>query len=125
MDDEVLAANLRGHTSAQVESASKLIKSYGFELGLQMMTGLYKDTDEKAVSSAEKIIALKPDTVRIYPTVVLKGTMLADLYEQKIYKPQTVDDAANLCTRLIPMFENAGIKIIRIGLHSSPELKKI
>ena len=76
MDDEVLAANLRGHTSAQVESASKLIKSYGFELGLQMMTGLYKDTDEKAVSSAEKIIALKPDTVRIYPTVVLKGTML-------------------------------------------------
>ena len=124
MDDEVLAANLRGHTSAQVESASKLIKSYGFELGLQMMTGLYKDTDEKAVSSAEKIIALKPDTVRIYPTVVLKGTMLADLYEQKIYKPQTVDDAANLCTRLIPMFENAGIKIIRIGLHSSPELKK-
>lgn len=35
MDDEVLAANLRGHTSAQVESASKLIKSYGFELGLQ------------------------------------------------------------------------------------------
>lgn len=90
-----------------------------------MMTGLYKDTDEKAVSSAEKIIALKPDTVRIYPTVVLKGTMLADLYEQKIYKPQTVDDAANLCTRLIPMFENAGIKIIRIGLHSSPELKKI
>lgn len=50
--------------------------------------------------------------------------MLADLYEQKIYKPQTVDDAANLCTRLIPMFENAGIKIIRIGLHSSPELKK-
>ena len=41
-----------------------------------------------------------------------------------MYKAQTVDDAANLCTTLVPMFENAGIKIIRLGLHSSSELKK-
>ncbi|MBR7061045.1 MAG: radical SAM protein [Eubacterium sp.] len=72
MDDEVLQANLRGHTAKDVENASKLIKEYGFELGLQMMTGLYKDTDEKAIETAKKIIALKPETVRIYPTVVLK-----------------------------------------------------
>lgn len=124
MDDEVLKANLRGHTSQDVVNASNLIKQYGFELGLQMMTGLYLDTDEKAVETAKKIIALQPATVRIYPTVVLKGTMLADLYEQEIYKPQTVDDAANLCTKIVPMFESAGIKIIRLGLHSSPEIKK-
>lgn len=124
MDDEVLKANYRGHSSEDVINASKLIKSYGFELGLQMMTGLYLDTDEKAISTAEKIIELKPDTVRIYPTVVLKGTYLAKLYEDEVYKPQNVDDAANLCTKLVPMFENAGIRVIRLGLHSSPELKK-
>lgn len=124
MDDEVLKANLRGHTSQDVVNASNLIKQYGFELGLQMMTGLYLDTDEKAVETAKRIIALNPATVRIYPTVVLKGTMLADLYEQEVYKPQTVDDAANLCTEIVPMFESAGIKIIRLGLHSSPEIKK-
>ena len=89
-----------------------------------MMTGLYLDTDEKAIETAKKIIALQPATVRIYPTVVLKGTMLAKLYEDEVFNPQTVDDAANLCTKLVPMFENAGIKIIRLGLHSSPELKK-
>ena len=124
MDDEVLDANLRGHTAQDVVNASRLIKSYGFELGLQMMTGLYKDTDEKAIETARKIIELEPATVRIYPTVVLKGTYLAKLYDDKMYKPQTVDDAAALCTVLLPMFENAGIKIIRLGLHSSEDIKK-
>lgn len=124
MDDEVLKANLRGHTAEDVETASKLIKKYGFELGLQMMTGLYLDTNEKAIETANKLIALEPDTVRIYPTVVLKGTLLAELYENEVYKPQTVDDAAELCTMLLPMFENAGIKVIRLGLHSSEDIKK-
>lgn len=124
MDDEVLRANFRGHTAEDVENASRLIKSFGFELGLQMMTGLYLDTDEKAVQTAQKIIDLAPDTVRIYPTVVLKNTYLAKLYEDEIYKPQTVDDAANLCTKIVPMFEKAGIRVIRLGLHSSPKLKK-
>lgn len=124
MDDEVLKANLRGHTQKDVENASKLIKSFGFELGVQMMTGLYMDTDEKAIETAKKLIALEPATVRIYPTVVLKGTHLAKLYEDEVYKPQTVDDAANLCTKLVPMFEEAGIKVIRLGLHASDDIKK-
>lgn len=124
MDDEVLRANFRGHTAEDVENASRLIKSYAFELGLQMMTGLYLDTNEKAIETAKKLIALSPDTIRIYPTVVLKNTYLAKLYEDEIYKPQTVDDAANLCTKIVPMFEKAGIRVIRLGLHSSPELKK-
>lgn len=124
MDDEVLRANFRGHTAEDVENASRLIKSYGFELGLQMMTVLYLDTNEKAIETAKKLIALSPDTIRIYPTVVLKNTYLAKLYEDELYKPQTVDDAANLCTKIVPMFEKAGIRVIRLGLHSSPELKK-
>ena len=124
MDDEVLKANLRGHTANDVENASALIKEYGFELGLQMMTGLYRDTDEKAIETAKRIIELKPDTVRIYPTVVLKGTYLAELFEKEEYKPQTVDDAANLCTKLLPLFEEANIKVIRLGLHASDDIKK-
>lgn len=124
MDDEVLKANFRGHTAEDVVNASKLIKSYGFELGLQMMTGLYMDTDEKAIKTAEKIIELAPQTVRIYPTVVLKGTYLAKLVEDEVYKAPTVDDAANLCTKLLPMFEKANIKVIRLGLHSSEDIKK-
>ncbi|MBQ9229123.1 MAG: radical SAM protein [Eubacterium sp.] len=124
MDDAVLEANRRGHTAQDVVQAAQLVKAFGFELGLQMMTGLYLDTDDKAIATAEKIIALQPDTVRIYPTVVLKGTYLEELYDGKIYRPPTVDDAAALCTRLVPLFEKAQIKIIRLGLHASEELKK-
>lgn len=123
MDEEVLAANKRGHTAQDVIDASKLIKAYGFELGLQMMTGLYKDTEQKAINTAKKIIALAPDTVRIYPTVVLKGTYLAELYLNEEYMPLGADDSAELCAQLVPMFEEADIKIIRLGLHSSRDIK--
>ena len=123
MDDGVLEANRRGHTAQAVARASRLIKSYGFELGLQMMTGLYTDTLEKDIKTAEKIIELQPKTVRIYPTVVLKNTYLAELYTEEKYNPPGVDDSAYICSILVPMFEKAGIKIIRIGLHSSEDIK--
>ena len=125
MCDDVLALNERGHTVADVEAASKLIKSYGFELGLQMMTGLYSDNDEKAEITAEKIIALHPRTVRIYPTVVLENTRLCELYREGKYTPQTVDEAAALGARLIPMFMDNNIDVIRFGLHTINEEKYV
>lgn len=124
MDDEVLEANRRGHTAQDICNASELIKKYSFELGLQMMTGLYKDTAEKSIETAKKIIEIAPSTVRIYPTVVLKGTYLAELYLKEEYTPFNADDSAELCAILVPMFENAGIKIIRLGLHSSRDIKE-
>lgn len=123
MDDGVLLANRRGHTSDDVVRASRLISSCGFELGLQMMTGLYTDTREKSVQTAEKIIALQPVTVRIYPTVVLKDTYLAELYQAGEYEPLNPEDSAQLCAELVPMFEKANIKIIRLGLHASEDIK--
>lgn len=118
LDDRVLSLNERGHTARQVEDASRMLKKYGFELGLQMMTGLYGSEDADSIETAEKIISLSPDTVRIYPTVVIKGTRLYDLMKKGEFVPKGVPETAELCARLIPMFENAGIKIIRVGLHS-------
>lgn len=118
MSDNVLMLNERGHTAEDVVNASKMIKSHGFELGLQMMTGLYGDDDETAIMTAEKIIELNPETVRIYPTVVLENTHLAEIYRSGQYKPQTLDNAVSLCSKLLEMFHNANIKVIRLGLHS-------
>ncbi len=118
LNDKVLRANNRGHTVKDVENASKLIKDFGFSLGLQMMTGLYKDSDDLARKTTKEIIDLKPDTVRIYPTIVLKDTYLAALYDDKKYEPQTLQEAVDLCAELFMLYENAGIKVIRLGLHS-------
>lgn len=118
LDDRVLEMNERGHTAQQVVNASKLLKSYGFELGLQMMTGLYGSCDEDSIATAKKIIELHPETVRIYPTVVLKQTRLHELMESGEFNPVGIEETVELCSRLIPMFENEGIKVIRVGLHS-------
>ena len=121
MVDSVLVANNRGHSSYDVVKASDLIRNKGFELGLQMMTGLYTDTDEGSVFTANKIIELMPDTVRIYPTIVLKNTKLAHLFESGEYIPQTISSAVNLCVTLSNLFADRGIKVIRTGLHAIDE----
>ena len=118
MNDEVLKAKHRGHTSQDVKIASKLIKDYGFSLGLQMMTGLFEDTEERSIETAKGIAALQPDTVRIYPTIVLDGTYLGDLYKAGKYTPQSVEEAVACCVKITPIFEENHIKIIRLGLHS-------
>lgn len=123
MDDNVLSLNTRGHSSQCVRDASQLIKSFGISLGLQMMTGLYGSTDELDIYTAQEFIKLNPDTVRIYPTVLLQGTKLADLFTCGKYTPQSVESAVSLCSQIIPMFEDAGIKVIRVGLHSSDTME--
>ena len=118
LDDRVLLLNERGHTAKQVKDACRMLKKHGFELGLQMMTGLYGSDDADSIETAEKIISLSPETVRIYPTVVIKGTRLYDLMKSGEFVPKGIPETAELCAKLIPMFENAGIKVIRVGLHS-------
>ncbi len=118
MDDEVLLLNHRGHTACDVVKASNLIKQYGFSLGLQMMTGLLGDSDEKALETAKKIILLKPDTVRIYPTIVFEDTYLGKLFKNGKYSPQTLENAVKFCSQLLEMFSLHNISVIRTGLHT-------
>ncbi len=119
MDDDVLARNGRGHGPVEVENASVMIKQFGFELGLQMMTGLPHDSMEKAMSTARKIIELKADTTRIYPTLVIRDTPLAQLFKDGAYQPQTLEEAIDLCACLFDNFQKAGVKVLRMGLHPS------
>lgn len=122
MDNSILELNNRGHKAEDVVNASKRIKEFGFSLGLQMMTGLYGSDFDKDIKTAESFIALNPDTVRIYPTVIMKNTDLADFYNLGKFVPYTLDESVELCSRLILMFEREGISIIRLGLHYSDSL---
>lgn len=122
LDDEVLMLSGRGHTAEDVENASRLIKSRGFKLILQMMTGLPGDTPEKDIETAKKIIALKPDGVRIYPTVIVRDTALFDMWQAGSYPEHTVDAAVQVCAELLPLFEAAGITVIRLGLNPTDDL---
>ena len=124
MDDGVLSANNRGHTAEDVEKASALIRERGFSLGHHMMTGLYGSNQTKDLYTARRLIALKPDTVRIHPALVLEGTKLARLHHEGKYIPQDLEGAVELCTELLKMFNQAGVTVIRMGLHDTPGLNE-
>lgn len=124
MDENVLRLNERGHTPEDTLRASALIKEYGFSLGLQMMTGLYGSDNEKDIKTAEGFISLRPHTVRIYPTVVLADTKLEKLYNEGKYSPPSLSEAVSLSARLLMMFYEENIKVIRLGLHSGGNVEE-
>ena len=122
MRDEVLRLSGRGHTAEDVRRASRMIRSAGFSLVLQMMTGLPGDDDEGALETARELIALQPGAVRVYPAVVVRGTELERLWRAGEYREHSVEDAVRVCARLLPLFEAAGIPVIRLGLNPTDEL---
>lgn len=124
MDNSVLELNERGHSAQDVINASRLIREFGFSLGLQMMTGLYGSTREKDLFTAEQFVKIHPDTVRIYPTVIMKNTALAEYFTSGEYVPYTLEQSVDLCAQLILLFAKADINIIRLGLHYSDSLVK-
>lgn len=123
MDDRVLTQSGRGHTAREVTDAAAAVKARDFQLVLQMMTGLPGDEDGAAsVKTAEALIALHPDGVRIYPTVIIRDTPLYDLWCSGQYREHTVEAAVEVCARIVPLFDAAGIPIIRLGLNPTEDL---
>ncbi len=119
MNDEVLLKNRRGHVADDTKKAVALLKEFGFETGLQMMTGMYGSDSEKDVFTAMEIASLKPDTVRVYPTVVLSDTALERLYRSGKYIPPALEESVEVCAEICRIFEEKSIRIIRVGLQST------
>ena len=122
LDEEVLRLSGRGHTIADVETASAMILKSGFKLGLQMMTGLPGDTTEKSLQTARRIVDLGATCTRIYPTLVIKGTDLEQMWRKGEYEPQRLEEAIELSARLLEIFREGNVDVIRVGLHPSEGL---
>lgn len=124
MRDDVLKASGRGHTVEDTVRASALIKQEGFTLGIQTMLGLPHSDREAELCTAEQVIDLKPELVRIYPTVVLEGTALERMYKEGKYKAMTLEAAVDISAAIIPEYEKNGITVIRTGLQSSDNISE-
>jgi len=122
MNDNVLALSNRGHTSHDTINAVQLLKVRGFTIGIQLMPGLPGDSEEAFMGTIDKVIGLRPHMVRLYPTLVIRGTKLAQWYKQGKYTPMGLDHAVGLCKEACIRLESSGIPVIRIGLMSSPSL---
>ena len=124
LDDEVLNLSRRGHSALHTIESVHLLREHGFRVGLQLMPGLPGDSAEKFLAALDPVVDLHPDMVRLYPTVVIEGTELAQWYRKRLYEPWELDEALEVCRESVLRLESKGIPVIRIGLMSSPSLRK-
>ena len=122
MNDRVLDIAERGHRASDTVKATDLLKTRGYQVGLQMMVGLPADDDDLAMETARRIAALQPDFVRIYPTLVLKGSLLARRFQNGRYHPMPLAACVTLVKRLFLFFRTRRIPVVRMGLQASDGL---
>ena len=124
LDEEVLLATERYYPVDIVEEACKIIKKYGIELGIQLMVGLPKSSDKSDYETAVKALSMKPDMVRIYPTLVIKNTKMEKMFLAGEYAPLTMDEAVARVRKIYALVESNNIKVIRVGLQPSEDLRE-
>jgi len=123
LDPGVLKASVRGHSVSQSEEAVRLLKEKGFTVGVQIMCGLPGDTTARLMATVRKITALGPDFVRIYPTLIIRGSGLEKLYRSGSYRPLSLLQAVALACRMKDILAQHGIRVVRMGLQPSRELE--
>ena len=124
MDDNVLLNSKRGHTAQDTINAANLIKNYGFETGFQIMIGLPGESKNSDKITCEEIIKLKPDFIRIYPTLVIKNSPLYKMFQQKKYIPLSLETAVERTKNIYQIACSNNIEIIRMGLQASHDFEK-
>ncbi len=92
----------RGHTLKEVIEATRLLKDSGFKLGYHIMPGLPGSNIKKDIAMFKKLFndeRFRPDQLKIYPTQVIKGSILEQWYWQGKYKPYSKQELIELLTR--------------------------
>ena len=124
MDDQVLALSKRGHTAQDTEKAVGLLHDKNYDVGLQMMVGLPGDNETKSLTTAQRIAEFSPAFIRIYPTVVLANSPLANWYQKGKYVPWSTERCVTLVKKIYLLLQDKKIPVIRMGLQASKDLEK-
>jgi histone acetyltransferase (RNA polymerase elongator complex component) len=123
MDDEVLKISQRGYGRQEVIKAVRDLLQGNFEVGMQLMVGLPGDSAKRFETTVEAVIELRPHFVRLYPTLVIKGTALARWFRQGRYHPLSLEEAIAHTKGALQRFRQARIPVIRVGLQPTPTLE--
>lgn len=116
-DETVLEKSNRGHTVEDIYRAVEILRNAKIQIVLQLLPGLPGETYESRIHSAQCAAALSISGARIYPAVVFKGTVLADLYLSGKYTPLSLDEAVESAARMITIFSAKNIPVLRTGIH--------
>lgn len=93
----------RGHGTQASKDANKRLRDAGFKVGFHMMPGQPGMSHEMNLKDFERIFTKnewKPDYLKIYPTLVVKGTKVYDMWEKEEYNPLNNEEAAELVAKI-------------------------
>lgn len=108
LDNDIYQLVRRGHTVADVVTATRLLKEYGLKVYYHWMPGLPGSTPEHDLELSRKLFSddsFRPDGVKLYPTLVVAGTELEKWYRDERYQPYPMDELVGLMInikRLVP-----------------------
>ena len=105
LHEEVYRLVDRGHSLADVVEATRILKDAGMKVCYHMMPGLPTLSVEDDLEDFRKLFSeadYRPDMLKIYPTLVLEGTRLHELWLRGEYQPYTVEDAVKLLVEVKP-----------------------
>ena len=122
LDDKVLKASARGHKASDVVNAVSIIKNKKVQCGIQMMPGLPEEDLASLITTAQGIVKLAPNFVRIYPTLVIANTKLAQLFSDGQYQALSIQEGVVRAAFLKLLFAQHYIPVIRTGLQATEEL---
>ncbi len=97
--DDVLLKNNRGHTINDVIDASRRLKNYGYKVDYHIMLNLPfsdKEKDRETIRQIYNNEDFKPDAIKIYPTLVIRGTGLYEMWKRGNYNPYPIEEVVDV-----------------------------
>ena len=116
VDDKILKLNKRGHGVKKITEATRHLKDFGFKVTYHIMPGLPGSSAKKDLAMFKKLFSderFQPDQIKLYPTVVTKGSLLYKWWKAGKYKPYSDKVLQKLiidCKKVVPSY----VRIIRL-----------
>jgi histone acetyltransferase (RNA polymerase elongator complex component) len=123
-NDRILGILNRRHTAEDLAKAFVRLKEEGFTVALQVMVGLPQETMADVADTADSLIRLAPDYVRIYPLVVLMGTPLEKMHREGSFVPIPFEDAVTRALYIYLRCLKKGVKVVKMGLTENEVIKE-
>lgn len=122
--DSPLKMSRRNYSGDTAVAACRMVQAAGLRLAIQLMPGMpgmsKADFEHDAAISAD----IKPDFIRLYPCLVLKNTVLAELWQSGSFTPWTLEAVLETLPPALLLFWQRGIRVIRLGLAPQAGLEK-
>ncbi|MGV8168679.1 MAG: tRNA uridine(34) 5-carboxymethylaminomethyl modification radical SAM/GNAT enzyme Elp3 [Candidatus Nanoarchaeia archaeon] len=110
LNNDLLKKINRGHNIEDTKKSIRELKDLGFKLNFHMMPGLPGSSNKQDINDMKELFEnpdFQPDMIKIYPTMVMPGTPLFEMYKKKEYSPLDAEGAVEVISeglRYVPRY---------------------